>query len=834
MLCIFSLPDTEREKEEKKEKEKHKQQAAGKKIMGSSSSSLQTLQKIRQLGERPIGLDAHEYWKPIFTTPMTYHDLSLVATPSLLRYVRHFLPGNLAALTWKCTEQLAAYVECGGSGNPVAVRSALCVLAKIIPFVLEPPSSVALIDFSEEALRGWPAARSPAPFAENFCTHVFEEGLTCDVADDGSWGPSRPLPAIAVNMEAERCLPLGQQLANVLVRLCFIPGYTLRADQSQPNEGDLVSRCPDGRHFDTENLWWKGIGSNAVGVHTNFDGLWDKGSRGGGAATASNRVDILRVMLLLLSTQLYDKNALAPQLFKETLTDISKVPLFPQLVVSMLNVIASYNPQGKMPYTSYMVTEHESVVSYSIQILGIVLDTAVLFRPIEELPDRQEGEGISQTPRDEDVGDPSESLFHDEDSLDHAEPTSKQTAEIAAEEPTPTAAINIPSNDGASAPSTTPPAFSLRKALAARMQPLSFNSAWNLLLNLTFGEASYLLKGMAPLVRNITHAKVTYLPNSQRQFQEADELMVLLWKLLDRCPAFFEAFTRQPEVKQYLVPIVQYALEVLDAPLKFPQTQLVLFMLTKATSSRNFVIRCNEALTEFLPFTHFTFKGTFNDLIILTMHKLLVTAIESVDLLREYCANIIANIAPYVTSLCDVAAQRMVHLLEVYGTLAKLNENVEVNTLIVAVIVEAIANMLQYQFNHVPCLAFELVRSQESVQQFVQGALKRDLPFTDEQLKAMPLATLQCAVSVLVPMVRSEVRRSGHGRIIPFLSSMTLVGELPLPQPILMRSFQSRPFTDAWVCNVLWGSIFTHSLPGTLVDSRMIQLFNVGPPPTSS
>ena len=193
-----------------------------------------------------------------------------------------------------------------------------------------------------------------------------------------------------------------------------------------------------------------------------------------------------------------------------------------------------------------------------------------------------------------------------------------------------------------------------------------------------------------------------------------------------------------------------------------------------------------------------------------------------------------SNIAPYVTSLCDVAAQRMVHLLEVYGTLAKLNENVEVNTLIVAVIVEAIANMLQYQFNHVPCLAFELVRSQESVQQFVQGALKRDLPFTDEQLKAMPLATLQCAVSVLVPMVRSEVRRSGHGRIIPFLSSMTLVGELPLPQPILMRSFQSRPFTDAWVCNVLWGSIFTHSLPGTLVDSRMIQLFNVGPPPTSS
>jgi len=63
--------------------------------------------------------------------------------------------------------------------------------------------------------------------------------------------------------------------------------------------------------------------------------------------------------------------------------------------------------------------------------------------------------------------------------------------------------------------------------------------------------------------------------------------------------------------------------------------------------------------------------------------------------------------------------------------------------------------------------------------------------------------------------------------VLIYLKKTTLVGVLPVPHTIVIRTFQSNPLIDSFLTTYIWGLIYLRNLNVPLFDSSTIKLFTV-------
>eukprot|EP00913_Durusdinium_trenchii_P008755 g8222.t1 len=66
-----------------------------------------------------------------------------------------------------------------------------------------------------------------------------------------------------------------------------------------------------------------------------------------------------------------------------------------------------------------------------------------------------------------------------------------------------------------------------------------------------------------------------------------------------------------------------------------------------------------------------------------------------------------------------------------------------------------------------------------------------------------------------------------QAEVLRFLKSTTLVGILPVPHPIVIRTYQASGYTSMWFTSYMWGVIFTRSQRMPLYDWKKIRLAGV-------
>lgn len=896
--------------------------------MGSSSSSLGLITTVRNLADRPNApaLDDHQFWKDLFTCAFTRVDLHAVVTADYVRELRLRHPGRLALLLYKCISQVVVFASKtslefdrsghnnSNSSDPAvdtrddvptqSVSNALMILIRLAPLVLE--------EAKLEGSGGSSAAPTHDDRAVNFLKYFFVDRRVMQ-HDDPTADPKFPV----LHLPMERCrlfrgphdapspshdVSLANVLLHALVSLCFAPGFTIpkwrRVGANHSAAADGQSCCSAAFNVVPELLWESGVGDAGGTRLSAIDGgsVWAF-PEALSAAMTSNRRLVVELLLLLQSSALYRRTAVTEhgELFSTYLT--RDIPLFGTLAASLINYIASYNPRGRLPYTSHLVTTVEHLVVLSTQLLCVSLDFTPLLRPLPPPP-------ASASKAKSPVAHPSVAnvVTAADEEMTERNATCDGTARVHIP---PVASSQEKAISGRpSSCDTTLPVMSdddgemdeaaMLLDANPHVKQLAENRAWRVLCSMTRAEAQHIVRGLQPLFANITFSQSTFLPASQRRVLEHEELLVLVWKLIDRCPPFRAAFCdapplcapvagsrRRPLANQlpqwdrlvslgYLVPLVHYIQSARSDVAKLPAAQIAMYTLLALSCERDFVISCNEPFTEYCPFPlpDMQSKGaTYNDFVITAMYAVLQNRQPDVAALHPSAAVVIANIAPFMTSVSMGPAQRLVALLELYGREAFLRENLVKHGEVLMLVLEAVASLLQYQYRGAGHLAFALVRTQRPLRamldMFAKGsrvvsAQSEEEPAREdaaappthhhpnavsisaltkpgesqrvEAHRSSLLLTLHLALDRLNSIVQPLTRSDNVVDIASYLSSKTiLAGWLPVPHPITSRRFPPSLATDEWVTQILWSYLYTHSMPESLAFASSVKLFGFAP-----
>jgi hypothetical protein len=303
--------------------------------MGTSSSTINVARAVNGLVSDPVSLDSHEVWKEIFVTKVTPQDLAACLSAEVLRKMRVDLPGNLAAIVFKCVEQLHVFNSTPeAQRDPISATNAVLIIARVMPYVYE--NKIVNPDGTINDLTG-----EKFRHCRDFATRVLWKNDMCN-GTDKQW----PITA-----------PLGKMLIQTLIAAAFVPGFTLPSGKALCSDA-----LPNSPLVEYHLLWCAGVlTSPAVSITWNESVQW-------------NRVYLLKAILSCLSEECYQPKAGARPPLRSILVDDRECPHASTFLTSLLNSVVTYTTRGVLPYTSHWVGAREEVVLKSTQILSIVFD----------------------------------------------------------------------------------------------------------------------------------------------------------------------------------------------------------------------------------------------------------------------------------------------------------------------------------------------------------------------------------------------------------------------------------------------------------------------------
>ncbi|KAL0479284.1 HID1 domain-containing protein [Acrasis kona] len=358
-------------------------------------------------------------------------------------------------------------------------------------------------------------------------------------------------------------------------------------------------------------------------------------------------------------------------------------------------------------------------------------------------------------------------------------------------------------------------------------------------------ELNALYSGITLNLQNLVASNNTYLPNSQRQISFYEELLVLTWKILVENVAFRIYICKEQDVSLLLLPLLFVIQSHATEPSKFPVVQMASFMLLLLSGHREFGVSLNKPFLQKVPLDLPVFSGNYADLLIILLHKVIVSDKGTIRPLYDCLLTIVANISPYTKSLSLVTSVKLLSLFEAFSSTRFLYAS-DKNHQYVQLLLEVFNNLIQYQYEGNTHLVYAILRRRKAfkelekdhdLQEVNAGLAKRRVPNTfvpdAEWVKTwkpfLPLQVVKALFDVLTPEVEKLCSRemATSEDVLDYLRKSTLVGLLPVPHTIIIRTFQNNPRIDVFLTTYLWGLIYLKSLVPPCFDANTIKLFQV-------
>lgn len=212
-------------------------------------------------------------------------------------------------------------------------------------------------------------------------------------------------------------------------------------------------------------------------------------------------------------------------------------------------------------------------------------------------------------------------------------------------------------------------------------------------------QLNFIFRGFSRLLNNVYKAQTTILPYAATKISIEQELMVLLWKCLEENPAFMPFILKESKcnVNELVVPICFFLLDGRQDPAKLGMLYLCTFVLLKLSGERSFSVSLNQTFKAHLPVDMPQVQGSHADLLIITLHKLMVSGMDKLSSLYTCFLTIICNISPYCKSLSAPASLKLVNLVELFAS-PRILFAAENNYSSVVMLLESLNNLVQYQY----------------------------------------------------------------------------------------------------------------------------------------
>eukprot|EP01035_Chromulina_nebulosa_P018871 gene18871-24658_t len=203
-------------------------------------------------------------------------------------------------------------------------------------------------------------------------------------------------------------------------------------------------------------------------------------------------------------------------------------------------------------------------------------------------------------------------------------------------------------------------------------------------------QLNFVFRGFSRLLNNVHQSESSYLPYSVTRISIEQELLILLWKCLEEIPKFMSFVLRNCDVNELVEPICYFMIE----------------------GERNFGVSLNKSYQLQLPIDIPLFSGNHTDLLVIVLHKMIVSGLDKLSSLYNCFLTIICNVSPYCKTLCTVAAVKLVNLFQLF-TSPKFLYGAEGNHVYVSMILESLNNIIQYQYEGNVNVIYAIIRRKE-------------------------------------------------------------------------------------------------------------------------
>jgi hypothetical protein len=776
--------------------------------MGNSESHATFVDGIKRLLVEDVRSDDREFWEALFTAPMSVEDVFEIISPDHIRQLRQKRPQNLQVFLHRIVAQMSSVCEAAEGGEdseprplaPAMATSAstsIRLLTRIVPFLLEEQGDEVIRDIL------W----RPGGFEVPATTEA--EGTDAS-REDTSGGPAtqeKSSPSAAV--QGGSGTVCANEILHYIGRFLFLPHFSVTpAPRSKTQKGDgkgTVRKLPTCR-VDPRVVWKSGVGIALEMPRVNSPQHY------------RSRCEVLRCLLACLSGPLFqsaDDYQEAPSLWLLRLTG-GEVCHTANLFCSLMSTVFTYDPVGwGLPYGGYFASgTEEDLVDVSLQVLCVLMD----FDPKEEKCLAAEG-------------------------------MVKEKSEEA-------------SSDAKQKP---------RNVYRFMLANVSKDSEIDLIFN-----------GIVKLLSTVHQEKSTYLPNSFRSVGFYQEALVLLWHLMTLNPAFMKRLVDHLDTNQILLPVLFLLQQAQNNLQLVGLLHTASFVLLVLSSERSFSVRLNEPYSSKMPLTIPTFKGCHADVLTLSLHKVISDGLMKPqnDALVEMLMTVLCNISPYIKCYALESCLKLLSLVERCSRPVFLFKSAFANHGLIFLL-ELLNNVVQYQYEGNAMLVYSILRQKEVFKHLsildlpahsktaavsadasppsaetipkatadvaqdtaspgapsngdvVDGEEISDEPWvpTEEWLstwkKKMPLQALTCLIDYLAPQVEAQCKQNDvtdQDEVLAFLRRTTMVGILPVPHPIVIRTYQASSYTAMWFTSYMWGVIFTRSQRLPLYDWKKIRL----------
>ncbi|GMF41350.1 unnamed protein product [Phytophthora fragariaefolia] len=601
--------------------------------------------------------------------------------------------------------------------------------------------------------------------------------------------------------------PLAKQMLHAIMGLLFLPEFTvsIHAYKGFGEERRSASRsgqsATSGSLVFPSLLWHSGVGYPDASVVNSSN--YDR-----------NRKEVLGLLLTCFSSILYQTAETCSQ-WKDRFLEVATAPdcpFAPTLFYSLLNIVVSYDPVGwGVPYAGSIVSDdRELLVDLSLQVLLVLLD-------------------FGQT---------------------------TETNTVTTSKPQPG--------------SSTPAAKRRSSSVIARVSNPIFDGVSNVYRNLLSSlqrpeDFQLIFTGLSRLLNNYHQSMSTLLPNSIKQIKCHQELLVLLWKMLDENTEFLHYVLKKADVNQLVVPLLFLMYEGRQEPAKVGMIHICTFILLLLSGERDFGVNLNKPFNNHLPLDLPPFSGNHADLLIVCLHKIIVSGYEKLNSVYNCFLTIICNISPYCKKLNMVSSVRLLRLFKLFAQPRYLFDN-EANHHLVFFLLETFDNIIQYQYEGNQQVVYAMIQNKNVFYQLNDLQLppiraassegkkpakkegegaeegKQQEPTTDGEFvptvewlsawkKKLPLTTSLRLLQHLIPQLEDACQKAGgsldEDAMLYFLRTTTMVGLLPVPHPIVIRKYQINQFTHLWFTTFTWGVIFLRNQVLPLFDGGAITLFTI-------
>lgn len=606
--------------------------------------------------------------------------------------------------------------------------------------------------------------------------------------------------------------PLAVQMIHAIMGLLFLPEFTvsIHAYKGFGEERRSVTRsgqpAVSGSLVFPSLLWHAGVSYPDASVVNSS--TYDK-----------NRKEVLALLLTCFSGILYQTADTCSQ-WKDRFLAIATAddcPFAPTLFYSLINIVVSYDPVGwGVPYAGSIVSDdREALVDIALQVLLVLLD-------------------FGQTTTTEQVT-----------------TTKVQPGTTPRRDPSMRRRSSASSNTAA-----TPTASGDHKKTTT--MHVSENAYRNLLASIQRPEDFQLIfTGLSRLLNNYHQSLSTLLPNSIKQIKCHQELLVLLWKLLDENKGFLEFVLKKADVNQFVIPLLFLMYEGRQEPSKVGMIHICTFILLLLSGERDFGVNLNKPFDNRLPLDLPPFSGNHADLLIVCLHKIIVSGDEKLNSVYNCFLTIICNISPYCKKLHMVSSVRLLRLFKLFAQPRYLFDS-EANHHLVFFLLETFDNIIQYQYEGNQQVVYAMIQNKNVFYQLNELQLppirkaeradgqagdnnnnnpadENDFVPTAEWLaswkKKLPLTTSLRLLQYLLPQLENACEKAGgsldEDAMLYFLRTTTMVGLLPVPHPIVIRKYQINQFTHLWFTTFTWGVIFLRNQVLPLFDGGAITLFTI-------